>query len=400
MHALFVTLPLYSHLRGFQALARAWTDRGHRASFLVLPGGPPMPGFDALTLPGPSVAPPPGNVLALARHGARQTERLCRDGLPMARSLGVDVVLGDQMEPASGLIARALGVPLASVACALPMDPEPGVPLPFLSWPYDPSARGLKRQRAAGAVAGLLMTPQDRVVARISREWGLGDLRSLADCLSPRLTLAQMIPGFDYPRPAVGWRIAELGTFAPPDPAQGFPPDIRPDPGRPLVYVSLGTIMGRRSGVLARIVAACRECGAQVLVSHGGCLDGAQAAAIPADWVRDFVPQRAVLARADLCVTHAGLNTVLECLGAGLPMLALPLAYDQPGVAARIRHHGLGSVLGPLQRGRRPVAQAVAALLADPGPRARLRPFAARAATAPGAAGAVPLVEALVAGSR
>jgi zeaxanthin glucosyltransferase len=52
--------------------------------------------------------------------------------------------------------------------------------------------------------------------------------------------------------------------------------------------------------------------------------------------VTDFAPQQAVLARADLCITHAGLNTVLDALVAGVPLLALPIAFDQPGVAARI----------------------------------------------------------------
>jgi hypothetical protein len=35
---------------------------------------------------------------------------------------------------------------------------------------------------------------------------------------------------------------------------------------------------------------------------------------------------------------HAGLNTVLESLAQGVPQLAIPITYDQPGVAARIAH--------------------------------------------------------------
>jgi zeaxanthin glucosyltransferase len=49
-----------------------------------------------------------------------------------------------------------------------------------------------------------------------------------------------------------------------------------------------------------------------------------------------------LLKRASLCITHAGLNTTLESLAQGVPMVAIPIGYDQPGVAARIAYHGVG----------------------------------------------------------
>ena len=45
-------------------------------------------------------------------------------------AVAVDVAEGRVLQ--FGLLARALGVPLVSVSCAVPMDPEPGIPLPFL----------------------------------------------------------------------------------------------------------------------------------------------------------------------------------------------------------------------------------------------------------------------------
>lgn len=52
-------------------------------------------------------------------------------------------------------------------------------------------------------------------------------------------------------------------------------------------------------------------------------------------------PQIRLLKRAALCITHAGLNTTLEALAQGVPMVAIPIGYDQPGVAARVAHHGV-----------------------------------------------------------
>jgi UDP:flavonoid glycosyltransferase YjiC (YdhE family) len=47
---------------------------------------------------------------------------------------------------------------------------------------------------------------------------------------------------------------------------------------------------------------------------------------------------------AAVCITHAGLNTVLESLAQGVPQVGIPVTYDQPGVAARIAHKNTGVV--------------------------------------------------------
>jgi UDP:flavonoid glycosyltransferase YjiC (YdhE family) len=47
-------------------------------------------------------------------------------------------------------------------------------------------------------------------------------------------------------------------------------------------------------------------------------------------------PQVDVLKRASVCITHCGLNTVLESLACGVPQVAIPVTFDQPGIAARI----------------------------------------------------------------
>jgi zeaxanthin glucosyltransferase len=62
--------------------------------------------------------------------------------------------------------------------------------------------------------------------------------------------------------------------------------------------------------------------------------------------VVDQAPQIELLKRATLCITHAGLNTALESLAYGVPMVAIPIGYDQFGVAARIAYHGVGESLG------------------------------------------------------
>ena len=86
----------------------------------------------------------------------------------------------------------------------------------------------------------------------------------------------------------------------------------------------------------------------QFVFAVGGQLDPKQLRAIPANvMVVSYAPQIEVLKRSSLCITHAGLNTVLESLASGVPMLALPITNDQPGVAARMAEKKVGVVLSP-----------------------------------------------------
>jgi len=65
--------------------------------------------------------------------------------------------------------------------------------------------------------------------------------------------------------------------------------------------------------------------------------------------VVQYAPQLELVRRAAVVVTHAGLNTTLESLAEGVPLVAIPMGNDQPGVAARIAYRGAGIVL-PLRR--------------------------------------------------
>jgi zeaxanthin glucosyltransferase len=52
-----------------------------------------------------------------------------------------------------------------------------------------------------------------------------------------------------------------------------------------------------------------------------------------------------LLEKCSLIITHAGLNSVLEAVWFGVPIVAIPVTDDQPGVAARIRWKGIGSAV-------------------------------------------------------
>jgi MGT family glycosyltransferase len=81
----------------------------------------------------------------------------------------------------------------------------------------------------------------------------------------------------------------------------------------------------------------------QVVLSVGSSVDLENLGPVPSNTiVVPSAPQLELLKRASLCITHAGLNTALEALAQGVPMVAIPIGYEQPGIAARIAHHGAG----------------------------------------------------------
>ncbi|HZG08881.1 MAG TPA: nucleotide disphospho-sugar-binding domain-containing protein [Allosphingosinicella sp.] len=407
-HFALIAPPLTGHLKPMAALAGELKRRGHRATFLHEAGAAPLAaslGLDFVPLaprgPG-SVGGWTGTMartLGLSGIGgtigamARQTELLCREGPQAVRAIGADAILADQLEAAGGLLAEHLRLPFATISSALPINREPGVPPPYLDWPYDPSEKGLKRNRGGWRIADLLMRRIGATIARESKRLGLPPRRRLEDCFSPLLQVAQAVPGIDFPRRDLPASFHYLGPFR--RSSADDEVELPDSNGRPLVYCSFGTLQGSRLHLFERVARACAELDLRLVLTHCGRLTDAQAARLPGTpFVRDFLPQEAVLRRVDLVVTHAGFNTVIESLAEGLAMVALPLAFDQPAVGARIAYAGVGQAVKPRQASVRRLREAMETVLGDPSYRARSGLIRREIETAGGIGRAADLIEA------
>ena len=407
----------YSHFNALAALALALIARGHRVTFLHRPDAAAWItdariGFHALGAhrypPGSlaaslRLAANPGSPLGLRKvivDMADTTDMLCRE-LPAAlEALRVDALLGDQMEAAAGLVAEALGMPFISIACALPVNREPGIPLPVMPFEFGTGERSLKMYEGSARVYDWLMAPHRKVIERQARGLGIPVRAALHECLSPLAQISQTVAGFDFPRrnpPPHFHHVGPLRHTASAHAGDALPA-IAGD--RPFIFASLGTLQGQRFALFKRIARACRALDAQLLVAHCGGLNTRQAQAIEsagpagATTVCAFAPQQAALARADAVVSHAGLNTAMDAIAARTPILALPIAFDQPGVAARISHAGIGLRASPRFAGAEQLAARLRRLLADPAYAQRLAPLAAQLAQAGGTQRAADIVEA------
>ena len=94
----------------------------------------------------------------------------------------------------------------------------------------------------------------------------------------------------------------------------------------PLVFASMGTLVNGLEYVYRTILDAVRSLyGIQVVLSVGRNIDLDDLGPIPSNTlVVSSAPQIELLKRAAVCITHAGLNTALEALAQGVPMVAIP----------------------------------------------------------------------------
>jgi len=109
----------------------------------------------------------------------------------------------------------------------------------------------------------------------------------------------------------------------------------------------MGTLVNGLAGVYSILLkAAANFSDLQVVLSVGKNVDPDDLGPVPPNTiVVRSAPQIELLKRSVLCITHAGLNTTLEALAQGVPMVAIPIGYEQPGIAARIAYHGVGEFL-------------------------------------------------------
>jgi zeaxanthin glucosyltransferase len=408
-HFAFVCPPLAGHLNPMLAIGGALATRGHRVTFFCEVDAAKAIEHAGLGFCVVGEASHPAGTLAatsrkMARVNgllgifpiiedmARTTAMLCTE-LPAAFNRHqVDAVVCDQLEAAGGLVAAHLALPIVSIANALLIDRDENVPPYFSHWLPDGSSWAHRRNKGAEDVSDLMMFRHARVVERHARGFGLGRRRTCNDCLSPALEISQIVRGFDFPRTNPPSQLQYTGPIRRDVVDAKLPFDL--PAGKPLVFASFGTLFGGRFDLFEKVAMACRDLGAALIIAHGGRLAPSQVAHLEQSAiVAAFVPQSIVLANANACITHAGMNTMMDTLAAGVPALALPIAFDQPGVAARLVASGAGERVMPQRATVEALREALQRILSVPSYRQRAQELALEISAAGGVERAADLIE-------
>jgi len=125
--------------------------------------------------------------------------------------------------------------------------------------------------------------------------------------------------------------------------SDAFPDKIKE---RPLVYVSLGTVINDRPDFYKKCIEALGETDLDVIISCGNTVDPETLGKLPGN-VRVYprVDQLGVLSAADVFITHCGMNSVSESLYMETPMVLCPTTGEQKAVARRVAELGAGMAL-------------------------------------------------------
>lgn len=325
----------------------------------------------------------------MIRSTASMTSLLLK-ALPAALTkLGIDAVIADSVEPAGALVARHLRLPFVTAITGLPLLKEPTVPPPFLGWTYRPDTIGLNRNRGGYAVSDLLMKPITGTVSAYARFWGLDP--DPKHQWSNRLQIAQCPARLDFPRIELPSSFRYGAPWRRSEAVETLPMDDE----RPLIFCSLGSLQGARRSLFAAMTSACAAVGARAVVAHGGGLSDREAGSLPGDpLVRASLPQTRILQQCSAAILHGGFNTVLDALAAGIPIVAVPLAFEQPATAARLARAGAACVVSPADAGRGGLERSLRRVLTNPTYRQAARLFATDIAAGGGAHEAAVLIDA------
>jgi MGT family glycosyltransferase len=205
------------------------------------------------------------------------------------------------------------------------------------------------------------------------RAWGLAPVQGFNGMFSGLAQVAQLPSALELPGRRLPPGFHHTGPWT--DPASRAPVDFpweRIDPSRPLVYASMGTLQNGVLRTFRMIAEACAGLALQLVISLGGGQNPGLLGDLPGDpLVVGYAPQLGLIQQSTLTISHGGLNTALESLAWGVPMVVLPVTYDQPGVGARVEWSGVGTSIpvGRLTVDR--LRNAVRLVLRDPAYRAR-----------------------------
>ncbi len=110
-----------------------------------------------------------------------------------------------------------------------------------------------------------------------------------------------------------------------------------------LIYISLGTVINNSLSFYKKCISAFADTDYQVIMSVGNLIDMKDLGDIPANiTVKSFVDQIAVLNKADVFLSHCGMNSVNESLYYQVPLVTYPQTSEQAGVATRVEQLGAG----------------------------------------------------------
>jgi MGT family glycosyltransferase len=336
------------HLNPLISLSHELVGRGHRVTFFLAPDKSEeirKNGFGFVAVcnpasPWPSNRNAQGSVLEQLRaiydrlkHIDFELRHYLDTYLNELRSNPVDLLIMGEITLTGPIVAEFMSVPYVVISTSIPHN-FGWIPPRHLR-PTESCIESLQRRLLEVSIFNM-HGPIKAKIQKHRHRLGLKHPKTV-ETSNELAHITQWPSCLDIHRSTLPPRVHYTGPFANPDTRSRVTfPWNRLD-GRPLVYVSLGTTKRGEEKLFRNIAAACHELNLQAVITLGGRGDLAPLTDLPGEpIVVSSAPQLQLLQKADLVITHAGPNTVLETLQQGKPMLALALALDQPAIAGHL----------------------------------------------------------------
>lgn len=350
--------PYAGHLNPLSALGRELQTRGHRVTALQVSdlelkvsaeGIEFYPIGQTLYQPG-SLAVMFQQLTQLSEIRALQysvefcrhiTEIICQDAPQAIQAAGIEALLVDQLEPVGETIAQHLELPFVCISSGQAIHRRADVPPFFTPWRYHKANWARLRNQAAYALLDRGCQPILQMINHYRQQWQLPPYPHIYASLATLAHISQQPAAFEFPLDNLPPHLHYTGPLRNPSPRSVDFPFERLT-GQPLIYASLGSVQNTKHEIFHCIAAACAELDVQLVITGMSSVEQP----LPGQpIVVEYAPQLDLLSRASLTITHGGLNTVLDSLSQGVPLVAIPITFEQPGNGARIRYTGTGEVV-------------------------------------------------------
>jgi zeaxanthin glucosyltransferase len=288
---------------------------------------------------------------------------------------GIDALVVDQISTVGGAAAEKFNLPFVSLCSLLPLNTDLSVPPWTMPWVAKDSNQARVQNKIAYRIRYAVEKPFTTAAVQARVNWGLKPI-TVDESFSDLAQIAQVPASFDFPRSQAPACLHHTGPIHDYDHVEDVPFPWEKLDGRPLVYVSMGTLQNRSLQVFRTIAEACAPLDVQVVITLGH-----KGTNIPTDFpgnpvIVDYAPQMELLKRAALYIGPGGMNTLMQSLAYGVPMVLIPVPYDNPGVAARAKYHGVGEFVPVNKLNTRRTRAAIQTVLGDRSYRDKANKFA------------------------